>query len=349
MTPTLRERIRGCLLAGAIGDALGAPVEFASLAEIVDRFGPAGLTGYAPAYGRDGGAITDDTQMTLFTAEGLLRARAAGVDAETDAFVQRAYWRWLATQGHEPPAAAGDVRDGWLFDLDDLHRRRGPGTTCLTALVSGQVGAVGRPVNCSKGCGGIMRAAPAGIVATGVAAFDLGVRTAALTHGHPSGYLAAGVHALLVAELLAGAGLDAALDVAVAQLRDQDGHDETLAAIDAARRLAAEGPPTALRLATLGEGWVAEETLAIAVYAALSHPGPHEVVAGLLLAVNHDGDTDSTGSVTGNLLGALHGVPALPRNLLDDLELATVLTTVADDLHAVFHGTAPVPDRYPPR
>ena len=67
------DRVRGCLLGGAVGDALGTLVEFLSLDEIRQRFGPQGVTGYEPAYGRRG-AITDDTQMTLWTAEGLLRA-----------------------------------------------------------------------------------------------------------------------------------------------------------------------------------------------------------------------------------------------------------------------------------
>jgi ADP-ribosyl-[dinitrogen reductase] hydrolase len=57
-----------------VGDALGAPVEFASSAEIGARHGPGGVREYQPAYGRPG-AITDDTQMTLFTAEGFIRAQ----------------------------------------------------------------------------------------------------------------------------------------------------------------------------------------------------------------------------------------------------------------------------------
>jgi ADP-ribosylglycohydrolase len=66
---TLRDRYRGCLLGGAVGDALGAGIEFWSLADIRAQHGPGGLTGYVPCYGRPN-AITDDTQMTLFTAEG---------------------------------------------------------------------------------------------------------------------------------------------------------------------------------------------------------------------------------------------------------------------------------------
>jgi len=68
-----REHFSGCLLGGAVGDALGAPVEFRSIHDIRSKYGPTGIADYDLAYGRRG-AITDDTQMTLFTAEGLLRA-----------------------------------------------------------------------------------------------------------------------------------------------------------------------------------------------------------------------------------------------------------------------------------
>jgi ADP-ribosyl-[dinitrogen reductase] hydrolase len=71
--PNRLDRIRGCLLGGAVGDALGAPVEFMSTDEIRAAFGPDGIEEFAFAYGRRG-AVTDDTQMTLFTAEGLIRA-----------------------------------------------------------------------------------------------------------------------------------------------------------------------------------------------------------------------------------------------------------------------------------
>ena len=51
-------RFAGCLLGGAVGDALGATVEFMGREEILRRFGPAGLTAYAPAYGGRVGAPT---------------------------------------------------------------------------------------------------------------------------------------------------------------------------------------------------------------------------------------------------------------------------------------------------
>jgi len=190
------------------------------------------------------------------------------------------------------------------------------------------------PINDSKGCGGVMRVAPAGFT-TAADPFRLAAECAALTHGHPSGYLSAGVLGSLVAALFAGERLAAALDMATETLRTYDSHEETLAALTAARALAAGGRPTPEQLESLGGGWVGEEALAIAVCCALAAV---DVRDGLLLAVNHSGDTDSTGSIAGNILGAIHGESAIPQHLLLDLELRDVITTVADDLAEAFYG-----------
>lgn len=334
-------RIRGSLLAGAVGDALGAPVEFLTLDDIRKQHGPQGVTGYLPAYGRAGGAVTDDTQMTLFTAEGMIRALVRysrrGI-IHPPSVAQRAYWRWLTTQGEQWPEGAfappAQEHDGWLIEVGQLHARRAPGNTCLSALRSGVTGTMSEPINNSKGCGGVMRVAPIGFT-TAADPFTLAVECAALTHGHPSGYLSAGVLGCVVARLFAGEGLDAALDTATELLRTYQGHEETLAALAAARALAAGGRPTPEQLESLGGGWVGEEALAIAVCCVLV---ADDLLDGLLLAVNHSGDTDSTGSIAGNILGAIHGEEGIPAHLLQDLEMRDVITTVADDLAEAFHG-----------
>jgi uncharacterized membrane protein len=103
LTPTheVQRLFRGCLLGGAVGDALGAPVEFMSRSEIVDRFGEDGIRDMASAYGKVG-AITDDTQMTLFTADGALRSYVRwslrGI-CHPPSVIHVAYLRWLHTQG----------------------------------------------------------------------------------------------------------------------------------------------------------------------------------------------------------------------------------------------------------
>ena len=339
------DRYRGCLLGGAIGDALGAGVEFLSLAEIERRHGPAGVTGYVPAYGRLG-AITDDTQMTLFTAEGLLRDRRlppAGRDAT--AAIWRAYRRWLSTQEDGPSPARQSC--GWLISQEFLHAERAPGNTCLSALWAGQPGTPLQRVNDSKGCGGVMRVAPIGLA--GDDPFALGGQAAALTHGHPSGYYSAGALAVIINEAVRGADLPAAVSAALDALRRvawPSEAAEVTASLEQAVVLAQLGPARPATIAALGAGWVGEEALAIAVHCALTAA---DFRSGVLAAVNHGGDSDSTGAICGSLLGASLGAGAIDSDLLAGLEGRDVITQVADDLYAVFAcGLAPDAVRYPP-
>ena len=81
----------------------------------------------------------------------------------------------------------------------------------------------------------------------------------------------------------------------------------------------------------IGQGWVAEETLAIAIYCALKYSNDFEKA--IIASVNHSGDSDSTGSVTGNILGAYLGLSKIPQKFLDNLELKDVITEIADDLY----------------
>lgn len=336
-----RDRVLGCLLGGAVGDALGARVEFLSIDEIRRRHGPAGVTDLeAP------GLVTDDTQMTLFTLEGLIRAflrnHTYGISNPTT-HVRLSYLRWLHTQGEpQPPPESSKVKvnplNGWLLDQPELHARRAPGRTCLAALRAGGEGTMADPINGSKGCGGVMRAAPVGLANLGDP-FRVGCDIAALTHGHPSGYLTAGALALMVAELLASRSVAEALQAARRRLVQEKGHAEVLALLDRAEVAARREPVSAETVAVLGEGWVGEEALAMGVYCARVAP---DFAAGVQLAVNHSGDSDSTGSITGNLLGAALGVQAIPPAWLEHVEGRHIIETLADDLRRVdeLHGYA---------
>ena len=114
-------------------------------------------------------------------------------------------------------------------------------------------------------------------------------------------------------------------------LLNHDGHEETLGALKAAlqRVDSGTGAPSAEQMETFGQGWIAEEALAMGVYAALA---ADDVRSALLLAVNHSGDSDSTGATAGSLLGAMHGVEALSGDLIGDVELRPLIVTIAGDL-----------------
>ena len=141
------------------------------------------------------------------------------------------------------------------------------------------------------------------------------------------------------------------MEAATERLADEPGSDETLRAVEAAVAKARGARGTPEEVEGLGQGWVAEEALAIALFAALVAP---TFEAGVLLAVNHSGDSDSTGSIAGQILGLLGGEGAIPPALLEDLEAREVIATVAVDLWRHFGDGAPPgatgfgdEDRYP--
>jgi len=327
-------RFRGCLLGGAVGDALGAPVEFMSLSRICKRYGIGGIREFAEFSGRKG-AITDETQLTLFTAEGLIRAvvqqRHEG-STNYAVVTANAYQRWLLTQGRRNAHGLDPLapEPGWLFSQKELHALRAPGRTCRTALrVATELG-VPAP-NYSKGSGGIMRIAPVGLFEESIEeSFELGCQLAALTHGHPSAWLAAGALAVMITAIRQGATLPDAIDTALDCLELKPGHEEVLAALELADDLAFEGYDPDSAIAQLGGGRLAAEALAVATYCALV---ARNFSDGLFMAVNHDGDSGTTGALTGNLLGVIWGEQSIPPAWLKQLELRKGITEVADDLH----------------
>lgn len=364
-TAVYRARVRGCLLGGAVGDALGNPVEFDSLDRIRAVHGPRGVTGLVPDGDGVVGRITDDTQMTLFTVEGLRQAhereRLRGIGGGWPRLVRWAYERWLETQRRQAPEdsemagpSGGSYEGprGGLITERWLYARRAPGNACLSGLAqdfvpdpAAELGPPG-PVNSdSKGCGAVMRSAPFGLTRTDPAtAFGMAARCAQTTHGHPTGYYAAGALAAIVAYLVSGDSVEAAVLRALRLLARPEAHgsartggtsnpgrEETSAALEQALDLAAQGTPTPERLQRLGAGWVAEEALAIGVYSALAAPTVEDA---LLLAVNHSGDSDSTGSICGNILGARHGDHGLPHAWVEHVEGRARIAALADDLAA---------------
>jgi len=344
-----KDHFRGCLLGGAIGDAFGSPVEFMSLGEIKERYGPAGITNLEV---RPGGKaeITDDTQLTLFTAEGLLRAevqRRERGSSHIPTVVYHAYLRWLHTQGYPRQEGREDVYDGWLLKERELHARRAPGVTCLSALLSGKMGTIEEPVNDSKGCGGVMRSAPVGLLYPKDEAFKIACECAAITHGHPSGYYAAGALAWIIAALIAGEEIAGAVEGALAKLAGYGDSGECRAAITRAVELAAGAEVPEKAVESLGEGWVGEEALAIAVYCALKSGG--DFLRGLIIAANHGGDSDSTAAITGNILGAYLGLSGIPEKWLAKIELDRVLFQMADDLLLGYQDTEEWRRKYPGR
>ncbi|MFJ6569889.1 ADP-ribosylglycohydrolase family protein [Streptomyces sp. NPDC091292] len=326
-----RSRVRGTLLGLALGDALGAPVAALDLAAIRAEHGAEGITDLAPAHGRRG-AVTAATQLTLFTVDGLIRAQ---VRRDTGAWhpptdLHRAYLRWAATQRDWGP----DERrkdDGWLAREEWLYVRRDPPRACLIGFGDDVMGTVEAPKNPGeRSVAATVRSAPFGLLVgwePGLVA-QLAVECAAQTHGHPTGYLAAGAFAVIVHALARGDSLDGAVQRALAQFAARPGHEPVTEGLQRALGAVRQGMPSPSRVEELAGDGDAAGVLSAAVYCSLVG---EDIRHGLCLAVNQGGDSGGAGALTGALLGALHGETALPPGWLAEVEGRPTLLSLADD------------------
>lgn len=336
-------KFRGCLIGGAIGDALGYAVEFMKDSDIFAKYGENGITEYELI--NNVALISDDTQMTLFTANGLLlgttRGMMRGIMGTYPSYIALCYEDWLKTQTaegfrFEPP------RYSWLNNVSEMNHSRAPGRTCINYLMDNNLGTTSEPKNNSKGCGGVMRVAPIGLYFDDSKEYSLdvidmiGAEAAALTHGHELGYIPAAmlVHIVYLLSQKEISVLDAVQDAKNAMIRlfpNAKHLNELIILTDRAIQLASEKCVDDLdAIRELGQGWVAEETLAIAIYCSVKYSRDFEKA--IIAAVNHSGDSDSTGAVTGNILGAYLGIDAIPKKFLENLELKDTILEVADDL-----------------
>ena len=347
------DKIRGCLVGGAAGDALGYAIEFDSEKRIFKEYGKEGITEYELDLHSGKAVISDDTQMTLFTANGLLvgdtRGCMRGIQGNPRAYVEDAYLDWLKTQeltyeqslANDRKAIRG--KKSWLLDVPELYKRRAPGNTCLAALSTKHDyydNFIKAHVNNSKGCGGVMRVAPIALNYNwpNIGRLDLeGAQIAAITHGHSLGYMPAAVLTHIINRIVFAKNEMTLKEIVleaertVAELFSGDEHLKELTdLIDLAVELSENDEKDLRNIHKLGEGWVAEETLAISIYCALKYKD--DFSAGIIAAVNHKGDSDSTGAVTGNILGALLGYEAIDEKWKTNLELLDVILEMADDL-----------------
>ena len=333
-----QDKFRGCLIGGAAGDALGYTVEFMTEGMIFSRYGKQGITAYEPD-SRGVAEISDDTQMTLFTADGLLAGGACAGKKDYAADFHRAYLDWLRTQRERFPLPDGGSSP--LLKVRGLFSRRAPGNTCLAALESGMCGTVKEPINHSKGCGGVMRAAPVGLFFNdrGMDVKDIaaiGAQAAAVTHGHMLGWLPAAALAQIVHEVSQdGAGIPDAVSHTLDTVRemwpDSKEKEGFIRLIGRAADLSCEDADDLDAIHELGAGWVGDEALAVAVYCAMKYRDDPD--RALIVSVNHKGDSDSTGAVAGNIVGASLGLQGIPEKYIKNLELKETILKVADDLY----------------
>jgi ADP-ribosylglycohydrolase len=309
-----RTYFRGCLLGGATADAKS----------------------YSH---KEGGKelVSDNTQMTCFTVDGLIwadeRALRKGVYAYIPCLFY-SYQKWYYTQtGNLADKNYDFILKGEILEWEDLFARRGTGETSLDALagsINNTYGTMRNRVNSSKGCGSVMRVAPIGMYfwKNMDMAFRIGSESGALTHGHIDAILASGFYAAFIARIVQGDAMKTAAEHALTRLKLEDDHETCFNLIEKAIKLAGKKSPVGKGMESIGAGYTADEAVALAVYLCIRYQDDFD--GAILAATTFHGNTDSIAPICGNALGAYHGEGVIPPKWLKELELADLIIHGAD-------------------
>jgi ADP-ribosylglycohydrolase len=222
----------------------------------------------------------------------------------------------------------------WLEGMNDPPQVRRPGYTCMSVLQSGEKGSIENPINDSTEVSGLLRTASVGLSFPSGMAFREGADYAALTHGHPTAFYAAGFLSEIIAQIIEGKSLQDSVELSIEQLTAFEKHKNLLQSVEKALELFIDKTPVEESIPQLGEGSTAAEVLAIGVYCSLKHV--FDFPEGVRAAVNHSGTSTSSGLVTGAILGTLMGDEAIPESWSSDIENAKDLVEIAEDMHKVF-------------
>ena len=300
-SPSLRERFRGTLLGLAVGDALGAPAQFLTADQVVERWGVLTEMVGGGCYGVQPGETTDATEMMLCLAESLVDGTGFRPDD-----IMRRYLAWFDAQ---PRDVSLTVR------------------TVLLAIHSGTAWDVasrrayeilGRP---TAGNDSLMRCPPVALrfFAEPEKRRDAALRESVLTHFDPvAGWACAAFDEVLVAAM--AGPLRERLPAIAATFAEEDSEvAQTLqGAIDAEPQ---EIQSSAFVL----------DSLKTAIWAVLRTQSFEEAVC---MTVNLGDDADTNGAVTGALAGAAHGAAAIPPRwtaaLLDRERIIRVADRLAE-------------------
>ena len=295
------DKAKGIIYGLAIGDALGYPTEFMSLSRIKEKYGPSGIQDLPkiPAL------FTDDTQMSIAIAEALIKSGEKDIESVMEA-VREEFINWY----HSP------------------ENNRAPGKTCLTGIANMERGDHWSEsgVSRSKGCGSAMRAAPIGYLYQNnpEKLKEVAHASGICTHGHPTGNAACIGSAYLVKLALDGvkpeemipallnftSGISDEFDKAVLRINECiDWKDEEEA------------------LKYLGEGWIGEEAVALALYCFLKYPDEYKKA--VLRGANTNGDSDSIACIAGSISGAFLGIKAIPQEWAKNIEKTKYLNDLS--------------------
>lgn len=327
------DTIKAVLFGIAAGDTLGYQVEFMRMDEIRRRFGPEGVRDFPP-----GALWSDDSQMTHALAEGLLDAHGGLARRELI----------------DPNFVMPFVTERFVEWAKSPENNRAPGGTCMAGCRNLAKGMSWREsgITRSKGCGGMMRAAPVGLLySTREDVLRIAKAQCICTHGSPSAYQSAQLTALAVhllgRRLVEPGELLDVLRTTLAVLPNPDPKlTDLLWRVRGALDLVLEDEDTPEGIQqrvedgpkNLGESWHGDEAVASALFCFLLAAERGEgYVETVRYGANTVGDSDSIAAVSGAFSGAWWGLDTAPKGVpeswVDWVEDSGYLLSLADRIH----------------
>lgn len=315
-----KNQIECFLLASFIGDALGYPIEFYTLEKIQEMYGIVDDYIELPMHNFKKGLFSDDTQMSIATIQGIIKSDISNKENIVENIIS-------------------EYKE-WFFSQTERKNKRSPGMTCLDSLRYIIDNKIDKPsyslkINNSKGNGALMRVAPICFLNFSLEdliqiAYDISY----ITHCHPLGYYTSGFHVGVLKLILEGTELDSSIKYMInlfKNINNTEINNKLIPLIEKAIELSKNSSSDTDNIEKLGQGWVAEETLAIAIYCSLKYQ--NNLNQGIIASINHSGDSDSTGIVTGNILGLLNSKEDIPSNWIKKLEKKAYIQNLGKTLY----------------
>lgn len=300
-TPNIEKKLCGYLFGTACGDALGRPVEHFTLEQIKEKYGKKGIL-EVPS----DSLWTDDTQLMLVIAKGLLRGAELEIPELMDCIAEELV-HWL----DEPDLGAGPTSRGAALRLKEGMNWRESGIV-------------------SKTCGSLMRVGILGFIYRNnpEKLVQAALLSGRITHLHPVSDAASIAGAYAVKLALDGMEPE---EMYRSLLKITEGYSQEFTdALKESYEVAHSGMADEDAMKELGQGWYADETFALAYFCTLRYPNDYKKA--VQTAVNITGDSDSVGSVAGGILGAKLGIEAIPVPWIEALKDKEILKEIAGPL-----------------
>ena len=355
----------GCLLGGAIGDALGYPISFLNEDDNIQEFGKKIVTEYKLI--DDRAIISDVTQMTLFTANAILvgksRIATRGIGVPMRVYCLMGYYDWLRTQEMTFEDAQkihkgykGDNSDyciTWLSNIPAIYNTRFIRETCISAIKTRKKEENGsiefnkvfidKPINNCKRVEGITRITPMSLAFDPKNIEDIdkeAAEIAAITHGHPLSHMTAAFLTHVMNRIIYKYDEYQTFEEIVLEARNPisclfssyNYIEEFIDKVNLAISLSKNNYSDLKNILKFKEPWNADEALAISLYCVLQYYDDFDKA--ITTAINNNGDSASIGAMTGSIVGAIVGENKISNKWKEKLELKEIIIELADDLYS---------------